>query len=456
MKTKQSLVYGLITVIIARGKDAAVSTAKAKGFWWSMRSILLCIIAAWTLLLCTLSLTGCPPEPDDGTLSGNVAVSPNGTVNVNTELTAAYSGTETVTYQWYKDNVAISGAKSPKYTPTVAGSYTVTVSASGYTSKTSLAVTVIEPDPTHTHQWGAWTETTPATCTTEGEETRTCTLDATHQETQPIAALGHDWGNWVVTTPATTTADGEETRTCKHDPTHTETQTIAKLNPTCPCPPNTVHPYGTTCPSNCEAKGTPYCTCSIDVKREFKIGNVAIRDSRAANPSDQTLEQLGVIGKFTGLLDFLSGDGDATYDNIASRGLMIVLEDGVGYDYYRAIDGNTIGANLTWVLATANIASTSNSGRFTTTLSDMQILDFTPRTIARARVQGKTDIASAGGVEPPMKKGKYSADYRKLVAGVTGTNLPSVVMRHGTLQGVCRKICFYRSYIGLLKTASLF
>ena len=45
--------------IIARGMDAAVSTAKAKGFWWSMRSILLCILTAWTLLVCTAC-----PEPD--------------------------------------------------------------------------------------------------------------------------------------------------------------------------------------------------------------------------------------------------------------------------------------------------------------------------------------------------------------------------------------------------------
>jgi hypothetical protein len=81
----------------------------------------------------------------------------------------------------------------------------------------------------HVHEWDVWKVTTPATCTTAGEQTRTCKLDATHTETQVIAALGHDWGEWEVTTPPTTTAEGVETRTCKRDETHKETRAIAKL-----------------------------------------------------------------------------------------------------------------------------------------------------------------------------------------------------------------------------------
>jgi hypothetical protein len=84
---------------------------------------------------------------------------------------------------------------------------------------------------THIHDWNEWTITTPATCTTAGEETRTCKLDATHTETQAIAALGHDWSEWVVTTPPTTTAEGVETRTCKRDESHTETRAIPKDEP---------------------------------------------------------------------------------------------------------------------------------------------------------------------------------------------------------------------------------
>jgi hypothetical protein len=87
------------------------------------------------------------------------------------------------------------------------------------------------PTPSeHVHQWGDWAETTPATCTAAGEETRVCSLDPTHKETRVGAALGHDW-EWVVTTPATYTAAGTETKTCKHDPSYTDgTRPIPQLS----------------------------------------------------------------------------------------------------------------------------------------------------------------------------------------------------------------------------------
>jgi predicted outer membrane repeat protein len=76
----------------------------------------------------------------------------------------------------------------------------------------------------HTHDWGEWTQTTaPTGCTTEGEETRVCKLDATHTETRPIPALGHDY-EWVGTTAPSLITEGEETGTCKHDSSHTETR----------------------------------------------------------------------------------------------------------------------------------------------------------------------------------------------------------------------------------------
>jgi hypothetical protein len=78
-------------------------------------------------------------------LTGTITISPSTGVTTNTELTATYSGSETVSYQWKKDgsNVGTASTTKPnKYTPTTAGSYTVTVSLSGYNSKTSSAVTV--------------------------------------------------------------------------------------------------------------------------------------------------------------------------------------------------------------------------------------------------------------------------------------------------------------------------
>jgi len=42
---------------------------------------------------------------------------------------------------------------------------------------------------THTHDWGDWVVTTPATCDADGVETRTCKLDASHKETRAIPKL---------------------------------------------------------------------------------------------------------------------------------------------------------------------------------------------------------------------------------------------------------------------------
>ena len=73
----------------------------------------------------------------------------------------------------------------------------------------------------HTHTFGDWTVTTPATCTADGVETRSCACGET--ETRAIPATGHTFGDWTVTTPATCTADGVETRSCACGETETRT-----------------------------------------------------------------------------------------------------------------------------------------------------------------------------------------------------------------------------------------
>ena len=104
----------------------------------------------------------------------------------------------------------------------------------------------------HTHAFGEWTVTTPATCTKDGVKTRTCACGET--ETQTIPATGHSFGEWTVTTPATCTADGVESRTCSACG-ETETRAI----------PATGHTFGdwtVTTPATCTKDGVETRTCS--------------------------------------------------------------------------------------------------------------------------------------------------------------------------------------------------
>ena len=67
----------------------------------------------------------------------------------------------------------------------------------------------------HTHDWGEWKTTTPADCTTEGEEVRQCNTCG-FEETRTLAKTAHQWGEWNTTTKPSCTTEGEETRQCKN------------------------------------------------------------------------------------------------------------------------------------------------------------------------------------------------------------------------------------------------
>lgn len=64
----------------------------------------------------------------------------------------------------------------------------------------------------HTHSWGEWTVTTPATCTAEGERQRSCTCGQV--QTEVIPAAGHSLGAWTVVKAPTAAQPGMEERTC--------------------------------------------------------------------------------------------------------------------------------------------------------------------------------------------------------------------------------------------------
>jgi len=78
--------------------------------------------------------------PTVRTLSGTITISPSSSVTTYTKLYAVYNGNEAVSYQWSNSSGSISGATTPQYIPTVYGTYYVTVSAPGYTSKQSSSV----------------------------------------------------------------------------------------------------------------------------------------------------------------------------------------------------------------------------------------------------------------------------------------------------------------------------
>ena len=117
---------------------------------------------------------------------------------------------------------------------------------------------------THTHTWGAWVVTTPATCTTAGVETRVCSTDASHKETRATAIdpNAHHWGEWTQTQAPTETQSGVEIRTCTHNSSHKETRVVSPTGE-----PGHTHDWGAwqiTTPATCIAEGEEKRVCSTN------------------------------------------------------------------------------------------------------------------------------------------------------------------------------------------------
>ena len=64
----------------------------------------------------------------------------------------------------------------------------------------------------HTHEFGEWVVTKEASCTVDGEKTRTCSCGET--ETEVIPAAGHSYGEPAVIWEVSCEKDGEVTKTC--------------------------------------------------------------------------------------------------------------------------------------------------------------------------------------------------------------------------------------------------
>ena len=133
----------------------------------------------------------------------------------------------------------------------------------------------------HTHAFGDWTVTTPAACTADGVETRSCACGET--ETRAIPATGHTFGDWTVTTHATCTADGVETRACACG--ESETRAI----------PATGHTFGdwtVTTPATCTADGveTRSCACGESETRAIPATGHTFGDWTVTTPATCTAD----------------------------------------------------------------------------------------------------------------------------------------------------------------------
>lgn len=122
-----------------------------------------------------------------------------------------------VDHTWNEGEVS----KQPTCTENGERTFTCTVCQE---TKTEVA----EDLPAIGHNWSDW-EVKDATCTEDGLKTRHCQNDGCKEvESEVIPATGHTFGEWTVTTPATCETEGQETRTCA-DCNETETRVIKAL-----------------------------------------------------------------------------------------------------------------------------------------------------------------------------------------------------------------------------------
>ena len=140
------------------------------------------------------------------------------------------------------------------------------------------------------HDWHDTEETRP-TCTKDGEKVWECSRCGM-KKTEKISALGHDWGAWTVTTPATCTNEGVETRTCNRDPSHVETRTI----------PTTGHNWVDN------GNGTHTCT-NCGATEAFGALELRVVDAEGMN-EPFTVSQNGTLRTYTGAYDVATLTGD--------------------------------------------------------------------------------------------------------------------------------------------------
>ena len=178
------------------------------------------------------------------------------------------------------DHTWNEGEVSKQPTCTEAGERTFTCTVCQET-KTEVA----EDLPAIGHNWSDW-EVKDATCTEDGLKTRHCQNDGCKEvESEVIPATGHTFGEWTVTTPATCETEGQETRTCA-DCNETETRVIKALG-------HEFADYTYNNDATCEKDGTETAKCTRCDKTDTRVAEGTklgheLKEKILTNPTCET------------------------------------------------------------------------------------------------------------------------------------------------------------------------
>lgn len=178
------------------------------------------------------------------------------------------------------DHTWNEGEVSKQPTCTEAGERTFTCTVCQET-KTEVA----EDLPAIGHNWSDW-EVKDATCTEDGLKTRHCQNDGCNEvESEVIPATGHTFGEWTVTTPATCETEGQETRTCA-DCNETETRVIKALG-------HEFADYTYNNDATCEKDGTETAKCTRCDKTDTRVAEGTklgheLKEEILTNPTCET------------------------------------------------------------------------------------------------------------------------------------------------------------------------
>ena len=178
------------------------------------------------------------------------------------------------------DHTWNEGEVSKQPTCTEAGERTFTCTVCQET-KTEVA----EDLPAIGHNWSDW-EVKDATCIKDGLKTRHCQNDGCNEvESEVIPATGHTFGEWTVTTPATCETEGQETRTCA-DCNETETRVIKALG-------HEFVDYTYNNDATCEKDGTETAKCTRCDKTDTRVAEGTklgheLKEEILTNPTCET------------------------------------------------------------------------------------------------------------------------------------------------------------------------